>query len=142
MKTGAKLGWSALLALGSTASDLAVSGNLELDGLGLSPGTSIFDSGDPDLALFTNLDGGEQGGFWSETLVPDLSPAFAYYFGFVGSSSLAAGVQSAGPIDLYTNTWVPWAVRSGDVGVIPVPASIWLFGSAIMGLLGFRKRFR
>ncbi len=33
-----------------------------------------------------------------------------------------------------------WAVRSGDVAAVPVPAAVWLFGSGILGLIGFSKR--
>ncbi len=33
-----------------------------------------------------------------------------------------------------------WAVHSGDVGAVPVPAAVWLFGSGILGLIGFSKR--
>ena len=32
-----------------------------------------------------------------------------------------------------------WAVRSGDVAV-PVPATLWLFGFGLLGLVGFAKR--
>lgn len=32
-----------------------------------------------------------------------------------------------------------WAVHSGDVGLVPVPAAIWLFGSALLGLVGMGK---
>ncbi len=28
----------------------------------------------------------------------------------------------------------------GDVGVVPIPASVWLFGSGMLGLLGFSRR--
>lgn len=27
-----------------------------------------------------------------------------------------------------------WAVRAGDVSLVPVPAAAWLFGSALVGL--------
>jgi len=35
-----------------------------------------------------------------------------------------------------------WAVRDGDVALaaIPVPASVWLFGSGLLGLMGLAKR--
>jgi len=33
-----------------------------------------------------------------------------------------------------------WAVRSGDVSAVPVPAAVWLFGSGLIGLLGLAKR--
>ena len=28
----------------------------------------------------------------------------------------------------------------GVVGVVPIPAAIWLFGTALLGLVGFSKR--
>ncbi len=33
-----------------------------------------------------------------------------------------------------------WAVRSGDVSAVPVPAAVWLFGSGLIGLLGLARR--
>jgi hypothetical protein len=33
-----------------------------------------------------------------------------------------------------------WAVQSGDVSAVPVPAAVWLFGSGLLGLIGFAKR--
>ena len=35
-----------------------------------------------------------------------------------------------------------WAVRSGDVSAVPVPAGIWLFGSGLLGLIGISRRQR
>ena len=33
-----------------------------------------------------------------------------------------------------------WAVQSGDITAVPVPAAAWLFGSGLIGLAGFAKR--
>ena len=33
-----------------------------------------------------------------------------------------------------------WAVTDGDVAAIPLPAAVWLFGSALIGLLGVSRR--
>ncbi len=33
-----------------------------------------------------------------------------------------------------------WAVRAGDVSSVPVPAAAWLFGSALLGLAGVKRR--
>jgi hypothetical protein len=33
-----------------------------------------------------------------------------------------------------------WAVQSGDVSAVPVPAALWLFGSGLLGLVGFGRR--
>ncbi len=35
-----------------------------------------------------------------------------------------------------------WAVRSGDVSAVPVPAAVWLFGSGLVGLIGVSRRKR
>jgi hypothetical protein len=32
-----------------------------------------------------------------------------------------------------------WAVRSGDVSAVPVPAAVWLFGSGLIGLVGLAR---
>ena len=44
------------------------------------------------------------------------------------------GDGSVGQADTYA-----WAVRDGDVGAVPVPAAVWLFGSAL-GLMGAIRR--
>jgi len=33
-----------------------------------------------------------------------------------------------------------WAVHTGDVSAVPVPAAVWLFGSGLIGLIGFARR--
>ena len=33
-----------------------------------------------------------------------------------------------------------WAVHDGDVSTVPVPAAAWLFGSGLIGLVGFARR--
>ena len=35
-----------------------------------------------------------------------------------------------------------WAVRDGDVAAVPVPPSLWLFGSALLGFAGAARRRR
>ena len=35
-----------------------------------------------------------------------------------------------------------WAVQSGDVSAVPVPAAVWLFGSGLIGLVGLARRKR
>ena len=36
--------------------------------------------------------------------------------------------------------YAAWAVRSGDVSAVPVPAAVWLFGSGLLGLIGVVRR--
>lgn len=33
-----------------------------------------------------------------------------------------------------------WAVKSGDVRTMPVPAAVWLFGSGLLGMIGAARR--
>jgi hypothetical protein len=33
-----------------------------------------------------------------------------------------------------------WAVHDGDIGAVPIPAALWLFGSGLLGLVGMAKR--
>ena len=33
-----------------------------------------------------------------------------------------------------------WAVRSGDISAVPVPAAAWHFGSGLLGLIGIPRR--
>jgi len=81
---------------------------------------------------FTSL----QGWYWSGTeYTPDTTnKAWNFNFG------VTIGAQNYGPkyIGLFA-----WAVRDGDVAaVVPVPAAVWLFGSALLGLLGLRRASR
>jgi len=57
----------------------------------------------------------------------------AWYFG------MPSGAQR--PQDKLDPSLTVWAVFSGDVSVVPVPAAAWLLGSAL-GLLGFAARRR
>jgi hypothetical protein len=70
--------------------------------------------------------------YWSGTWI-DLPPG-----GYVSVFNFGTGHQSGEdePYDLYA-----WAVRDGDVGEVPVPGALWLFGSGLIGLLlRVRKR--
>lgn len=33
-----------------------------------------------------------------------------------------------------------WAVHEGNVGAVPIPAAVWLFGSGLLGLVGAARR--
>lgn len=80
--------------------------------------------------LFTNV---QLGNYWSGTEVyapSSLARPRAWNFTFGNGSQ---GWSNQGDY-LYG-----WAVRPGDVSAVPVPAAVWLFGSALMGLLGMRR---
>lgn len=67
--------------------------------------------------------------FWSD-LVDVNNSGNAWYFG------PPSGGQRTTPKDEMQRAW---ATFSGDIAVVPVPAAVWLFGSAL-GLLGWARR--
>ena len=90
---------------------------------------SILASGDPDLALFpTLLNGDNIDRYWSN----EIDPIYAWSFSFVSD-----GNQS---MELQGQNYDSWAVHTGNIGAVPVPAAVWLFGSGLIGLLGLARR--
>jgi len=70
--------------------------------------------------------------YWSG---PEYGPNtnYAWYF------SMTNGFQN---LDVKTPNLYAWAVQSGDVSAVPVPAAVWLFGSGLVGLVGLARRKR
>ena len=88
-------------------------------------GQSILTSGDPDLALFPTLQ------------------SFAYWSGteFVNSNAWSFNFNSGNQgNDHYINGFYSWAVHAGNVGAVPIPPALLLFGSGLLGLIGMAKR--
>ncbi len=98
----------------------------ELGGISL---TSILNSNDPDLALFSNI---QSDNYWSTEIQQNAAMAFDFS---VGTQNLAS--KSA----LF---YFVWAVHSGDVGTTQVsePGTIALIGLGLVGLLGFGRRLQ
>ncbi len=68
--------------------------------------------------------------YWSATeFAPNPNSAWSFNMGF--------GVQNA--FNKSTNLFA-WAVQSGDVSAVPVPAAVWLFGSGLLAMLGLARR--
>ncbi|MFK5950218.1 MAG: hypothetical protein QM500_15745 [Methylococcales bacterium] len=68
--------------------------------------------------------------YWSGTeYAPDNS--FAWEFEFNNGNQDRNGKTLGG---------FAWAVQSGDVSAVPVPAAVWLFVSGFIGLIGLAKR--
>jgi hypothetical protein len=67
--------------------------------------------------------------YWSATeYVPDTGDAWYFYF-----DKGAQDGEGNGAI------YYAWAVRSGDVAAVPIPAAIWLLGSGLIGLVGIAR---
>ena len=95
---------------------------------------NVYISADPDLALFRNIslyDSVYFSGNPFELPKPGMPNALVWTFYF------NHGIQ------LITTEYVKlhaWAVRDGDVAVVPVPAAGWLFASGLFLLVGLRRR--
>lgn len=104
-------------------------GHLFYNELGGTENNSILTSGDPDLALFSNL---QSFRYWSATDYPT-SSLDAYLFAFESGKQGFATKEAS--------VFYAWAVHDGNVGtLVPVPAAVWLFGSGLLGLVGMARR--
>lgn len=118
---------------GSTASEMAHLFYNTLNNKGYCTPSSIFPSctiqagwGLSNVGPFSNL---QPDVYWSGTThASDPSLALTFYF--------YRGLQGYGP---KTGEQYAWAVRSGDIALVPVPGAVWLFGGAL-ALLGTLRR--
>ena len=93
--------------------------------LGGTSGQEILTSDDPDLALFPTL---QSVTYWSSTEV-DSGKAWGYVLDLGRSAFGSKGTE------------LPhWPVHAGNVGAVPVPAAVWLFGSGLLGLISIARR--
>ncbi len=101
-------------------------GQLFYNELGGVAGNDIITSHNTNLALFQNV---HSDNYWSGTEY--LLNSQAWDFSFSTGSQLANTEDS----NLYV-----WAVRSGNVSAVPLPAAMWLFGSGLVGLISVARR--
>jgi len=102
-----------------------VLGNLayyDTSGNSAQPGWGLTNTGP-----FSNL---QSSYYWSATEYAP-STSSAWFFG------MSNGSQNH--YDKTVNLYA-WAVQSGDVSAVPVPAAVWLFGSGLLGLIGVARR--
>lgn len=101
-------------------------GNLFYNVLGGSAGSSIIASHNSNYELFSNV---QSSYYWSATEYP-------FNINVAWFMNMDDGFQDG---HAGTRTFYAWAVHSGDVSAVPVPAAVWLFGSGLIGLFGLAK---
>jgi hypothetical protein len=92
-------------------------------------GTSTFSDTTGSAGPFTDVHTSE---YWYGTEYV-LDPGYPWIF------SAADGGQYV-PLISKANKAYAWAVSPGQVSAVPVPGAVWLFGSGLIGLLGFKRR--
>ena len=104
-------------------------GNLFYNVLGGVGGSSIVTTHNANYDLFSNV---QSSRYWSATeYAPNTIGAWLF--------GMDDGYQVS--YDKAVNFYA-WAVQSGDVSAVPVPAAAWLFGSGLLGLIGVARRRR
>jgi hypothetical protein len=122
-------------AVNATASELA---HLYLNELGNlsafnTAGGAQAGSGLINTGPFSNL---QNGPYWSGAEYAFTSPTdFDHAWLFSNSN----GAQGSGPKN-DNSRFFAIAVRDGQIAAVPLPAAVWLFGSALAGLGAIRRR--
>jgi hypothetical protein len=100
---------------------------IELGGVAVQ---SIATTHNANYNMFQNIQ--LNGYYWSDTeYAPNTGLAWIFGFNY--------GDQGTGTKDFPNYVW---AVRSGDVAAVPLPATAWLFASGLIGLLGLSRKRR
>jgi hypothetical protein len=99
-------------------------GNMFFNVLGETISSSIFSN------LQSNI-------YWSSSYFTTTHPN-AWVFNFNGPDQYTTNKVEEYPC--CTSNYFAWAVHSGDVNAVPVPAAAWLFGSGFIGLIGIARQ--
>ena len=101
-------------------------GNLFYNVLGGYSNTPISLHHNANYDLFSNI----QTEYWSATEYA-ANTLGAWNFG------MSSGFQN---YTLKSDSGYAWVVQSGDIGAVPVPATVWLFGSGLVGLISIARK--
>lgn len=85
-----------------------------------------------EIAPFSSIRVGLEEGMWTEDEVGNTQGdiwCFGFNVGFQGYN-LPGELNNA------------MAVRPGIVSAVPIPSAVWLLGSGLIGIVGFRRKFR
>ena len=101
--------------------------------LGQVDGTPISLAHNENYNLFSNiLSDSHLNSYWIDEEFTIYDEPYAYIYEFIYGCSGCYNKQ------IYDG--IAWAVHDGDIGTVPVPAAVWLFGSGLLGLIGITRR--
>jgi hypothetical protein len=83
-----------------------------------------------NVGLFSNI----QGVYWTGEQ-RDTSSAYVFYFGNGDLAGTRDWAFKSGTVSV-------WAVHDGNISAVPLPATVWLFASGMVGLFGLARRRR
>jgi hypothetical protein len=101
--------------------------NYGIFGNGTINGVNYNSYGQNNVGLVNNL---QSFGYWSGA---EVSPGSGNAWDFNTADGFQPNINKV-------NQLYAWAVRPGDVAVVPIPGAVWLFGSAFIGFMGFNRR--
>jgi hypothetical protein len=107
-------------------------GHLFYKELGGQRGQPIVTTHNANYDLFNNI--AAPSIYWNAPIDPPGGYAFllfSFNSGFQSDSSYGAGPESKANV---------WLVRDGNVDPLPVPGTIWLFGSSLIGIIAFSRK--
>ncbi|MEM8843974.1 MAG: hypothetical protein AAGB35_02930 [Pseudomonadota bacterium] len=98
-----------------------------------------FDS-DPTLTNGCEANPFNRCDIWIPYALNDSGVILMEYFNFSDSSGLTDGASSEGPEDINFDTSTDPQITYAIFTPVPVPAAVWLMGSALVGLVGLSRR--
>lgn len=101
-------------------------GHLFYTELGGFAGANIMISHNANFSLFSNI---QPAYYWSGNTYVVTSQAMSFHFGNGGQVPISK-----------SDYYYAFVVHPGDVAAVPIPAAFWLFGSGLIGLLGFAQK--
>jgi len=103
-------------------------GNFIYNVLGGAAGSSITVHHNSSYELFSNV---QSGSYWTATEYLGSSNVVAWSFNTISNTQR---------YDNILDEFYVWAVHTGDVSAVPIPPSVFLFGSGLIGLIGFARK--
>jgi len=100
----------------------------------LIPPTGCLMNQGPFTNIQSLVDGHSTHSYWNETLYAPNQDLYAWVFNF------ARGNQGYNYYADDSLLYSAWAVHDGDIGAVPLPPAVYLFGFGLIGLAGMARR--